>query len=423
MPAPAEEVKYLMEAGVPGIFSSMLRQLSQSDPRPTDPKTFFMQLLQKQLGREEPRPLPISVGEEGLWLTPDSILRRVDRAVVPPHEIELLDADYSVLHMIAMLRKDTPNLLFQLMSDPRVNVFQPFRSRTMMFTAPSVYDCCRMLNNQAARRIKIPADFSSDAPRPLILAGEGNLEELKKLPQTEVQEAYSPFFLTALHCAAANGHLACVEWLVEGVGLNTGDSAKLHDFGTTAMLLAMEGGHLPVCSYLLSKGADIPITALDYLLSRPPLFPVIKWLVTKGGVSPQSRDAFYTGGLVTQAAMADRLEVIQWAIDNGLSSIDEGKSNGKSLVFRAANGGALTVLRWLAEEKGEEVVTGDGQQRPPLILAARNGHLPEENLPTVKFLMTKGGTALQEKDKAKIASSGCPGIVQWMTEQGYLKAQ
>jgi ankyrin repeat protein len=59
---------------------------------------------------------------------------------------------------------------------------------------------------------------------------------------------------SALHWAARNGHLDVVRWLVDDCGCNSDTSSA---DGTTPFCLAAWQGHLAVCRFLATRGADV----------------------------------------------------------------------------------------------------------------------------------------------------------------------
>lgn len=67
---------------------------------------------------------------------------------------------------------------------------------------------------------------------------------------------------TCLHYSARNGHLPCVEFLLEKQGHTIDDTAidEISGDGTTPFHLACFGGHFQVAKYLMDKGANVQAT-------------------------------------------------------------------------------------------------------------------------------------------------------------------
>jgi len=110
-----------------------------------------------------------------------------------------------------------------------------------------------------------------------------------------------------LICAAENGYLEVVKYLVEnGVDINTDDDEALR--------YAAEDGYIEVVKYLHKNGANISANddyALKYAVGNGH-FEVVRYLVENGANIHAENDEALKWALLT-----DHREVIEYLIDNG----------------------------------------------------------------------------------------------------------
>ena len=98
----------------------------------------------------------------------------------------------------------------------------------------------------------ISAETTSQYSQPLcIAAGEGNLEEVKRLTSMSHNPmGKDEYNNTALHYAALNGRMEVLEYLIEDQGCNP---ASLGQYGMTPLHMAADQKHLSIVQFLISK--------------------------------------------------------------------------------------------------------------------------------------------------------------------------
>lgn len=140
-----------------------------------------------------------------------------------------------------------------------------------------------------------PAAFPAMSDEVADLLGSGDLSALKKAHATDPKSVNTidSRMRTAVHIAAAAGHLAVVQWLVEEVHApwDTVDSV-----GATPLLLAGIDGHIPVVDWLGSKGACLDVadkkgySAAHYaVMKRQPV--VLQYLLECGADPMRASDS------------------------------------------------------------------------------------------------------------------------------------
>ncbi|RUS83847.1 hypothetical protein EGW08_008388, partial [Elysia chlorotica] len=116
------------------------------------------------------------------------------------------------------------------------------------------YDVCLLLlNDKAGSRLKNEQDDSGDSPLHMA-AAKGYTPIVNILLQRGAIISKSKTMATALHLAAAGGHIRCVHSLLS-VHLDLLDAEDCD--GNTALHLAAANGHAEAVSLLLSSGAEI----------------------------------------------------------------------------------------------------------------------------------------------------------------------
>ena len=105
---------------------------------------------------------------------------------------------------------------------------------------------------------------------------------------------------TALHHAAANGHLELVKWLVKEQGMNVSERNQAEE---TALLLAAQIGKQSV----------------------------VEWLIQSGGVDERERNS-QGASVLLLAAEQGHLSLVAWLVETGVSSITE-KDKQQNTVF------------------------------------------------------------------------------------------
>jgi serine/threonine-protein phosphatase 6 regulatory ankyrin repeat subunit B len=115
-----------------------------------------------------------------------------------------------------------------------------------------------------------------------------------------------------LLCAASNGHLEIVQWLLQ----NGAALAEKNENGDTALLCAALNGHLEIVQWLLQNG-----------------------------VALAEKDEDGDTALLC-AALNGHLEMVQWLLQNG-ATLSEKNENGDTALLCAACYGHLEIVQWI----------------------------------------------------------------------------
>lgn len=186
--------------------------------------------------------------------------------------------------------------------------------------------------------------------------------------------------VTALQCAAGNGHLDVVMLLVaNGADVNTkpADSS-----GRTALLVAAEGGHVEVARFLLARSA-----AID----------------NKPGID--------SSPTVLQAAAGNgHLAMVQILLENDADLNDN--HDGRSALHHAAASGHLEVMKLLLENDAD-INERETKSRGETVFQAAAG---SGNMEAVEFLLNNAANI-----NAKAASEGGRTALQAAAENGHIE--
>ncbi|CAC5420912.1 unnamed protein product [Mytilus coruscus] len=158
---------------------------------------------------------------------------------------------------------------------------------------------------------------------------------------------------TPLIKASINGHLKVVEYLIShGGNINRQDTS-----GNTGLLRASLGGHLSIVQYLISQGADINIK--NYIVEANALLEAVYW---------------------------DRLPVVKCLIQNG-ADIEERDVDGRTALYRAVTIEHKSIMKYLVEERGADVNASlkKKNNESPLHKAAFHGHTF-----AIEYLLSRG---------------------------------
>ncbi len=194
-----------------------------------------------------------------------------------------------------------------------------------------------------------------------IAAEKGYLDLVKYLYSSRVQESAAD---TALLSAIQHGHIDVVSYF-ESKGIN------LRGYENDALKMAAQDGHLNTVEYAVSQGADIH-TGNDHALRY--------------------------------AAMNGYLDIVEYLVENGA---DIHAVNDDALRDAAANG-YLDVVKYLVEN-GSDIHANDDYA---LINAAENGHFD-----VVKYLVSQGADIHAQEDGALLEASnkGHQDIVEYLS--------
>ncbi|XP_059474055.1 uncharacterized protein LOC132195835 [Neocloeon triangulifer] len=163
----------------------------------------------------------------------------------------------------------------------------------------------------------------------------------------------------SLHLACLNGKLDNVKYLL---GLNGFSVEKKNWKGRTALHLAAAKGHIAVAEFLLSQGADV--NSRDDAIESPS----------------------------TLAASFSGLEMCQLLVENGtdLSAVDE---DGNDSLHLACFSGKLDTIKYLLGLNGFSVENKGRNGRTALHIAAAKGHIA-----VAEFLLSQGADVNSRDD-------------------------
>ena len=167
---------------------------------------------------------------------------------------------------------------------------------------------------------------------------------------------------TALHQAAAYGHLDLVSWLVgKGADVSVRAQSKL-----TPLYCACVKGHVDVVDFLIRNGSDV--NAADMfgfrMIQKVEKYPEIVALLIRNGAKASLHQIAISGSVVAAE---------KYLSDNNVD-IDKVNLDKRTPLCFAANFGHVDMVSFLIR-KGAKVNASDKFKDTPLAFAARNGHV------------------------------------------------
>ena len=192
----------------------------------------------------------------------------------------------------------------------------------------------------------------------------------------EREEGYYNSNILALHQAAENGHLECVEILLDfGADINCMTSYTRE----TPLHLAAREGHKSVVAILIDRGADINMNSRDKDFNMDWYGKAIA-LAAYYNHKDIVKILFETGNMdiddlqeaMAAAACHDSLDCIDFLLDVGVGV--NSKTYGLTPLQRAAMSNHLESAKRLIL-RGANVNSKDGKKFTPLIEATQYGHI------------------------------------------------
>ncbi len=203
---------------------------------------------------------------------------------------------------------------------------------------------------------------------------------------------------TPLHCAAENGYLGIVKYLIEEKGVNP----NVKDIsGLTPLHFAAGSGSLEIVKYLVEKrGANVSVesnneqTPLHFAAGNGHL-GIVKYLIEEKGINPNATDI---SGLTPLhfAAGSGSLEIVKYLVEKRGVDVSAESNNNQTPLLSAAENGKLEIVRYLVEERNVDPNLKSRVKQIPLHLAAGSG-----SLELVKYLVEEKHADVNAKGNGK----------------------
>ena len=211
-------------------------------------------------------------------------------------------------------------------------------------------------------------------------------------------EAKTPYGESALHLAAARGHIKTLELLLN----QAADIESQNISGETPLVCAASAGDIRAVKLLLEHGARIDAPSVDSRTSASAITQalyggspkVIKMLLDKGA-DPDFRDIEAHGGTLLHIVSRNQpggsqTRSIQLLLEYG-ADLEAKDEDGKTPLAGAVEDYTFEAIPTLLE-RGADLEARDNNGRTPLGAAVENGSLPAAHL----FL--QNGANLEAKD-------------------------
>ena len=247
-------------------------------------------------------------------------------------------------------------------------------------------------------------------------AGAGQLYACKRLASHNANlTAKKNTGETCLDRAAAQGHTAVVNWLLDqGVAIDEQDN-----LGNTALIRACIEGHLEVAQLLASRNANLTAksnageTCLGWAAAKGHT-AVVNWLLDQG-VAIDEQDNSGNTALI-YACMGGYLDVVE-VLASRNAHLKAKNNAGETCLDRAAARGHTAVVNWLLDQ-GVAIDEQNNFGNTALIRACMGGHLG------VAQLLASRNANLTAKNNAgetcldRAAARGHTAVVNWLLDQG-----
>jgi ankyrin repeat protein len=200
-----------------------------------------------------------------------------------------------------------------------------------------------------------------------VAAAKGHVECLKLLHRHVPHRIHdltktSPI-CNSLHLAAGRGKLACCVFLVEDCKI---DADSRNSEGHTSLHIASHSGHVDVCSFLLSRSADVRacdsegVSAL-LLSSSSGTLDVFRFLCA---FDSSLLNVCSSGGQTAlhKASAGGHLQIVADIVDRKLGDLNKVTINGSTSLHLAAQGGYISIVKILIDAGADpHCVTNIGQ--------------------------------------------------------------
>eukprot|EP00434_Breviolum_minutum_P015901 symbB.v1.2.014013.t2/scaffold1012.1/size144332/6 len=292
----------------------------------------------------------------------------------------------------------------------KTNGFTPFQQRLFREDGSECLDDAMLIPDtfQLVLLAYPPADWEED--QKLFHACEENqLDELHLLLRRPLNPTcVNDEGVTALHVAARQGHLECINLLVQaGAEIDHGPVTPLH--------LAARHGHLEACKVLLDYGAEKDKvstengdTALHFAAWEGHLDVVCFLLHLGASINIATKDVASTP--LHLAATGGHVEMVRVMLANGAEK-DAMTFRGATPLHWAVGNGHIEVVRVLLAAGAQKDRARKDDGRTPLHVAIQNHHLQ-----VVSLLLEAGA----DYNKATTMYGATP--LHWATLHGHVDA-
>ena len=216
-----------------------------------------------------------------------------------------------------------------------------------------------------------------------VAAGDVDTVRALLLQQPGVDvDAYNADGATLTYIAAAHGHTALVELLVDEGGADIGKATR--DDAKSLLVADWGGDPQPTQEELDAPfGGVCPL----YIAARNGRAGVVRALIARGGDMNQTTKVDGRT-LLIGAARGGHADVVKLLIENG-GDVNQAANDGKSPVWVASQEGYTAVVKVLLENGGD-IHQVDNLGATPVFVASEEGHTA-----TLQLLLENGGVAKQ----------------------------
>lgn len=208
-----------------------------------------------------------------------------------------------------------------------------------------------------------------DIERVYITAEIGDINELRQLLDNErysktsisnaVNKTYETddhIFVTSLGIAALNGHLQCVNFLIDEcfADINGADSVDQKIY-YSPLWCAVTSGNMPVIKSLLSRGADVNVVNTDN--GETPLsaacfhnnFNIVKFLIENYNADVEFTTNSDGRTYLMSACRLGHAETVKYLVENCNVNLNKADKNHCTALHHATKSDSLKIVKCLAE--------------------------------------------------------------------------